>query len=127
MKISDIFEEINLEYPDDPHDVHNDDRWAPETKVMNVKADVLSEKHFEIFKTITPEKEKQTIEFQIWQQKKRLFFNQGLKSKKICTQTTRGWENYFQKDRKKLNNANFGKPLKTHAGTHLERNTFYKP
>ena len=73
MKISDIFEEINLEYPDDPHDVHNDDRWAPETKVMNVKADVLSEKHFEIFKTITPEKEKQTIEFQIWQQKKIVF------------------------------------------------------
>ena len=42
--------EVDLEYPKEPHDLHNDYPLAPE--VMNVKANMLSEKQVEIYKPI---------------------------------------------------------------------------
>ena len=47
--------EVDLEYPKELHDLHNDYPLAPE--VMNVKADMLSEKQVEIYKLINGGKE----------------------------------------------------------------------
>ena len=47
--------EVDSEYPKELHDLHNDYPLAPE--VMNVKADMLSEKQVEIYKLINGGKE----------------------------------------------------------------------
>ena len=47
--------EVDLEYPKELHDLHNDYPLAPE--VMNVKADMLSEKQVEIYKRTNGGKE----------------------------------------------------------------------
>ena len=47
--------EVDLEYPKELHDLHNDYPLAPE--VMNVKANMLSEKHVDIYKLINGSKE----------------------------------------------------------------------
>ena len=47
--------EVDLEYPKELHDLHNDYPLAPE--VMNVKANMLSEKQVEIYKPINGSKE----------------------------------------------------------------------
>ena len=47
--------EVDLEYPKELHDLHNDYPLAPE--VMNVKANMLSEKQVEIYKLINGSKE----------------------------------------------------------------------
>ena len=47
--------EVDLEYPKELHDLHNDYPLAPE--VMNVKADMLSEKQVEIYKLTNGGKE----------------------------------------------------------------------
>ena len=47
--------EFDLEYPKELHDLHNDYPLAPE--VMNVKANMLSEKQVEIYKLINGSKE----------------------------------------------------------------------
>ena len=88
--------EINLKHPHDLHGAHNDYRSAPETEVVNVKADVLSEKHIEIFKIIAPEKEKQQNgKFKEPSQKKeqfhickRRFFSNKVWNRKRYTQQT---------------------------------------
>ena len=47
--------EVDLEYPKELHELHNDYPLAPE--VMNVKANMLSEKQVEIYKLINGSKE----------------------------------------------------------------------
>ena len=47
--------EVDLEYPTELHDLHNDYPLAPE--VTNVKANMLSEKQVEIYKLINGSKE----------------------------------------------------------------------
>ena len=47
--------EVDLEYPKELHDLHNDYPLAPE--VMNVKSNMLSEKQVEIYKLINGSKE----------------------------------------------------------------------
>ena len=42
--------EVNLEHPKELHDLHND--YPPAPEVMNVKANMLSEKQVEIYKLI---------------------------------------------------------------------------
>ena len=46
---------MGLEYPKELHDLHNDYPLAPE--VMNVQANMLSEKQVEIYKLINGSKE----------------------------------------------------------------------
>ena len=47
--------EVDLEYPKELHDLHNDYPLAPE--VMNVKANMLSEKQVDIYILINGSKE----------------------------------------------------------------------
>ena len=47
--------EVDLGYPKELHDLHNDNPLAPE--VMNVKANMLSEKQVEMYKLINGSKE----------------------------------------------------------------------
>ena len=50
-----ILKKVDLEYPKELHDLHNDFPLAPEVK--NVKSNLLSEKQVEIYKLINGSKE----------------------------------------------------------------------
>ena len=67
--------EVDLEYPKELHDLHNDYPLAPE--VMNVKANILSEKQVEIYKLINGSKEPKD------EKTKKLIFNLNEKSKYV--------------------------------------------
>ena len=67
--------EVDLEYPKELHDLHNDYPLAPE--VMNVKANMLSEKQVEIYKLINGSKEPKD------EKTKKLILNLNDKSKYV--------------------------------------------
>ena len=67
--------EVDLEYPTELHDLHNDYPLAPE--VMNVKANMLSEKQVEIYKLINGSKEPKD------EKTKKLILNLNDKSKYV--------------------------------------------
>ena len=67
--------EVDLEYPKELHDLHNDYPLAPE--VMNVKANMLSEKQAEIYKLINGSKEPKD------EKTKKLILNLNDKSKYV--------------------------------------------
>ena len=132
--------EVDLEYPKELHDLHNDYPMAPE--VMNVKADMLSDKQIEIYEFLNHkkptdektnklilnlnDKEKYVIHIRTLQ----FYLKQGLKLKKIHraikfeqkevlkpyiefnTEKRKNARNDFEKDVYKLmNNAIFGKTM----------------
>ena len=67
--------EVDLEYPKELHDLHNDYPLAPE--VMNVKSNMLSEKQVEIYKLINGSKEPKD------EKTKKLILNLNDKSKYV--------------------------------------------
>ena len=133
--------EVDLEYPKELHDLHNDYPLAPE--VMNVKANMVSEKQVEIYKLINCSKEpkdektnklilnlndknKYVVHIRTLQ----FYLKHGLKLKKIHraikferkdilkpyiefnTEKRKNARNDFEKDIfKLLNNAVFGKTM----------------
>ena len=132
--------EVDLEYPKELHDLHNDYPMAPE--VMNVKADTQSDKQIEIYEFLNHQKptdektnklilnlndkEKYVIHIRTLQ----FYLKQGLKLKKIHraikfeqkevlkpyiefnTEKRKNARNDFEKDVYKLmNNAIFGKTM----------------
>ena len=131
---------MDLEYPNELHDLHNDYPMAPE--VMNVKANMLSDKQTEIYEFLNHnkptdektnklvlnlnDKEKYVIHIRTLQ----FYLKQGLKLKKIHraikfeqkevlkpyiefnTEKGKNARNDFEKDVYKLmNNAIFGKTM----------------
>ena len=133
--------EVDLEYPKELHDLHNDYPLAPE--VMNVKANMLSEKQVEIYKLINGSKEpkdektKKLIlnlndksKYVVHMRTLQFYLKHGLKLKKIHraikfeqkeilkpyiefnTEKRKNARNDFEKDMfKLLNNAVFGKTM----------------
>ena len=133
--------EVDLEYPTELHDLHNDYPLAPE--VMNVKANMLSEKQVEIYKLINGSKEpkdektKKLIlnlndksKYVVHIRTLQFYLKHGLKLKKIHraikfeqkeilkpyiefnTEKRKNARNDFEKDIfKLLNNAVFGKTM----------------
>ena len=133
--------EVDLEYPKELHDLHNDYPLAPE--VMNVKANMLSEKQVEIYKLINGSKEpkdektKKLIlnlndknKYVVHIRTLQFYLKHGLKLKKIHraikfeqkeilkpyiefnTEKRKNARNDFEKDIfKLLNNAVFGKTM----------------
>ena len=133
--------EVDLEYPKELHDLHNDYPLAPE--VMNVKAYMLSEKQVEIYKLIhgskepKDEKTKQLIlnlndknKYVVHIRTLKFYLKHGLKLKKIHraikfeqqeilkpyiafnAEKRKNARNDFEKDIfKLLNNAVFGKTM----------------
>ena len=133
--------EVDLEYPKELHDLHNDYPLAPE--VMNVKANMLSEKQVEIYKLINGRKEpkdekaKKLIlnlngksKYVVHIRTLQFYLKHGLKLKKIHraikfeqkeilkpyiefnTEKRKNARNDFEKDIfKLLNNAVFGKTM----------------
>ena len=133
--------EVDLEYPKELHDLHNDYPLAPE--VMNVKANMLSEKQVEIYKLINGSKEpkdektKKLIlnlndksKYVVHIRTLQFYLKHGLKLKKIHraikfeqkeilkpyiefnTEKRKNARNDFEKDIFKLsNNAVFGKTM----------------
>ena len=133
--------EVDLEYPKELHDLHNDYPLAPE--VMNVKSNMLSEKQVEIYKLINGSKEpkdektKKLIlnlndksKYVVHIRTLQFFLKHGLKLKKIHraikfeqkeilkpyiefnTEKRKNARNDFEKDMfKLLNNAVFGKTM----------------
>ena len=133
--------EVDLEYPKELHDLHNDYPLAPE--VMNVKANMLSEKQVEIYKLIHGSKEpkdektkKLTLnlndknKYVVHIRTLQFYLKHGLKLKKIHraikfeqkeilkpyiafnTEKRKNARNDFEKDIfKLLNNAVFGKTM----------------
>ena len=133
--------EVDLEYPTELHDLHNDYPLAPE--VMNVKANMLSEKQVEIYKLINGSKEpkdektKKLIlnlndksKYVVHIRSLQFYLKHGLKLKKIHraikfeqkeilnpyiefnTEKRKNARNDFEKDIfKLLNNAVFGKTM----------------
>ena len=133
--------EVDLEYPKELHDLHNDYPLAPE--VMNVKSNMLSEKQVEIYKLINGSKEpkdektKKLIlnlndksKYVVHIRTLQFFLKHGLKLKKIHraikfeqkeilkpyiefnTEKRKNARNDFEKDIfKLLNNAVFGKTM----------------
>ena len=133
--------DVDLEYPKELHDLHNDYPLAPE--VMNVKANMLSEKQVEIYKLINGSKEpkdektnklilnlndknKYVVHIRTLQ----FYLKHGLKLKKVHrakqfeqkeifkpyiefnTEKRKNARNDFEKDIfKLLNNAVFGKTM----------------
>ena len=132
--------EVDLEYPKELHDLHNDYPMAPE--VMNVKANMLSDKQIEIYEFLNHkkptdekaiklvlnlnDKEKYVIHIRTLQ----FYLKQGLKLKKIHgaikfeqtevskpyiefnTEKRKNARHDFEKDVYKLmNNAIFGKTM----------------
>ena len=67
--------EVDLEYPTELHDLHNDYPLAPE--VMNVKSNMLSEKQVEIYKLVNGSKEPKD------EKTKKLILNLNDKSKYV--------------------------------------------
>ena len=133
--------EVDLEYPKELHDLHNDYPLAPE--VMNVKANMLSEKQAQIYKLINGSKEpkdektKKLIlnlndksKYVVHIRTLQFYLKHGLKLKKIHrainfeqkeilkpyiefnTEKRKNARNDFEKDIfKLLNNAVFGKTM----------------
>ena len=133
--------EVDLEYPKELHDLHNDYPLAPE--VMNVKSNMLSEKQVEIYKLINGSKEpkdektKKLIlnlndksKYVVHIRTLQFYLKHGLKLKKIHraikfeqeeilkpyiefnTEKRKNARNDFEKDIFKLfNNAVFGKTM----------------
>ena len=133
--------EVDLEYPKELHDLHNDYPLAPE--VMNVKANMLSEEQVEIYKLINGSKEpkdektKKLIlnlndksKYVVHIRTLQFYLKHGLKLKKIHraikfeqkeilkpyiefnTEKRKNARNDFEKDIfKLLNNAVFGKTM----------------
>ena len=133
--------EVDLEYPKELRDLHNDYPLAPE--VMNVKSNMLSEKQVEIYKLINGSKEpkdektKKLIlnlndksKYVVHIRTLQFFLKHGLKLKKIHraikfeqkeilkpyiefnTEKRKNARNDFEKDMfKLLNNAVFGKTM----------------
>ena len=133
--------EVDLEYPKELHDLHNDYPLAPE--VMNVKANMLSEKQVEIYKLTNGSKEpkdektKKLIlnlndksKYVVHIRTLQFYLKHGLKLKKIHraikfeqkeilkpyiefnTEKRKNARNDFEKDIfKLLNNAVFGKTM----------------
>ena len=133
--------EVDLEYPKELHDLHNDYPLAPE--VMNVKSNMLSEKQVEIYKLINGSKEpkdektKKLIlnlndksKYVVHIRTLRFYLKHGLKLKKVHraikfeqkeilkpyidfnTEKRKNARNDFEKDIfKLLNNAVFGKTM----------------
>ena len=133
--------EVDLEYPKELHDLHNDYPLAPE--VMNVKANMLSEKQVEIYKLINGSKEPKDEKTQklilnlndkskyvVHIRTLQFYLKHGLKLKKIHraikfeqkeilkpyiefnTEKRKNARNDFEKDIfKLLNNAVFGKTM----------------
>ena len=133
--------EVDLEYPKELHDLHNDYPLAPE--VMNVKSNMLSEKQVEIYKLIhgskepKDEKTKKLIlnlndksKYVVHIRTLQFYLKHGLKLKKIHraikfeqkeilkpyiefnTEKRKNARNDFEKDIfKLLNNAVFGKTM----------------
>ena len=133
--------EVDIEYPKELHDLHNDYPLAPE--VMNVKANMLSEKQVEIYKLINgskkpkDEKTKKLIlnlndknKYVVHIRTLQFYLKHGLKSKKIHraikfeqkeilkpyiafnTEKRKNARNDFENDIfKLLNNAFFGKTM----------------
>ena len=133
--------EVDLEYPKELHDLHNDYPLAPE--VMNVKSNMLSEKQVEIYKLINGSKEpkdektKKLIlnlndksKYVVHIRTLQFYLKHGLKLKKIHraikfeqkeilkpyiefnTEKRKNARNDFEKDIfKLLNNAVFGKTM----------------
>ena len=133
--------EVDLEYPKELHDLHNDYPLAPE--VMNVKSNLLSEKQVEIYKLINGSKEpkdektKKLIlnlndknKYVVHIRTLQFYLKHGLKLKKIHraikfeqkeilkpyiefnTEKRKNARNDFEKDIfKLLNNAVFGKTM----------------
>ena len=132
--------EVDLEYPKELHDLHNDYPMAPE--IMNVKADILSDKQVEIYEILNKkkpkdektnklilnlkDKEKYVVHIRTLQ----FYLKHGLKLKKIHraikfsqkeilkpyiefnTEKRKNANNDFEKDVYKLmNNAVFGKTM----------------
>ena len=133
--------EVDLEYPKELHDLHNDYPLAPEVK--NVKSHLLSEKQVEIYKLINGSKEpkdettKKLIlnlndknKYVVHIRTLQFYLKHGLKLKKIHraikfeqkeilkpyiefnTEKRKNARNDFEKDIfKLLNNAGFGKTM----------------
>ena len=133
--------EVDLEYPKELHDLHNDYPLAPE--VMNVKSNMLSEKQVEIYKLINGSKEPKdektnklilnlndknkyvvhirTLQFYLKQELKLKKIHRAIKfeQKEILkpyiefnTEKRKNARNDFEKDIfKLLNNAVFGKTM----------------
>ena len=133
--------EVDLEYPKELHDLHNDYPLAPE--VMNVKTNMLSEKQVDIYKLINGSKEpkdektKKLIlnlndksQYVVHIRTLQFYLKHGLKLKKIHraikfeqkeilkpyiefnTEKRKNARNDFEKDIfKLLNNAVFGKTI----------------
>ena len=80
--------EVDLEYPKELHELHNDYPLAPE--VMNVKANMLSEKQVEIYKLINGSKEpkdektnKLILNLNVHIRTLQFYLKHGLKLKKV--------------------------------------------
>ena len=133
--------EVDLEYPKELHDLHNDYPLAPE--VMNVKANMLSEKQVEIYKLINGSKEpkdektkklilnlNEKSKYVVHIRTLQFYLKHGLKLKKVHraikfeqkeilkpyiefnTEKRKNARNDFEKDLfKLLNNAVFGKTM----------------
>ena len=133
--------EVDLEYPKELHDLHNDYPLAPE--VMNVKPNMLSEKQVEIYKLINGSKEpkdektkklilnlNEKSKYVVHIRTLQFYLKHGLKLKKIHraikfeqkeilkpyiefnTEKRKNARNDFEKDIfKLLNNAVFGKTM----------------
>ena len=133
--------EVDLEYPKELHDLHNDYPLAPE--VMNVKANMLSEKQVEIYKLINGSKEpkdektkklilnlNEKSKYVVHIRTLQFYLKHGLKLKKVHraikfeqkeilkpyiefnTEKRKNARNDFEKDVfKLLNNAVFGKTM----------------
>ena len=133
--------EVDLEYPKELHDLHNDYPLAPE--VMNVKANMLSERQVEIYKLINGSKEpkdektkklilnlNEKSKYVVHIRTLQFYLKHGLKLKKVHraikfeqkeilkpyiefnTEKRKNARNDFEKDIfKLLNNAVFGKTM----------------
>ena len=133
--------EVDLEYPKELHELHNDYPLAPE--VMNVKANMLSEKQVEIYKLINGSKEpkdektnklilnlNEKNKYVVHIRTLQFYLKHGLKLKKVHraikfeqkeilkpyiefnTEKRKNARNDFEKDIfKLLNNAVFGKTM----------------
>eukprot|EP00438_Fugacium_kawagutii_P007257 Skav211577 [mRNA] locus=scaffold2228:403820:405304:+ [translate_table: standard] len=109
--------EVDLEYPKELHDLHNDYPLAPE--VMNVKADMLSDKQVEIFKLVNTsqkDKEKGIVREPKDEKTKKLILNLNDKDKYVVHIRTL---QFYLKQGLKLK--------KIHRAIRFEQKEFLKP